>query len=59
MSIATAVFVLVFVTVLVISGWIIVWKEAKAKVAAQKIIEQMILPPEEQKHSGLFNAGLY
>jgi uncharacterized membrane protein YagU involved in acid resistance len=59
MAIATVVFVFVYVTILDICGWINVWQEAKVKVAAQKIIEQMILPPEEQKRARLFNSATY
>jgi uncharacterized membrane protein YagU involved in acid resistance len=59
MAIATVIFVFVYVTILDICGWINVWKEAKVKVAAQKILEQIILPPEEHKRTGLFNAAIY
>ena len=59
MAIAIVVFVFVFATILDVLGWINVWKEAKVKVAAQKILEQLILPPDEQKRAGLFNAAIY
>jgi hypothetical protein len=59
MAIAIVVFVVVFATILDVRGWINVWQEAKVKIAAQKILEQIILPPEEQKRAGLFNAALY
>ena len=59
MALATVVFVFVFVTILDICGWINVWKEAKVKVSAQKILDQTILPPDEQKRAALFNAALY
>jgi hypothetical protein len=58
MALATVIFVFVFVTILDFCGWINAWQEAKVKVAAQKILEQIILPPEEQKRAGLFNVAI-
>jgi hypothetical protein len=51
MAIATVVFVFVYATILDIYCWINVWKEAKVRVAAQKILEQ--------KRAELFNAVIY
>ena len=58
-AIGVFVFVFVFVAILDIHGWINVWKEARVKVAEQKILEQTILPAEGQKRTGLFNAAIY
>jgi hypothetical protein len=59
MAIATVVFVFVNVTILDICGWFKVWQEARVKVARQRILEQIILPPQEQKRAGSFNAAIY
>lgn len=53
MAIAVVVFVFVFATILDICAWINIWKEAKVRVTALKILDQIILPPEEQKRAGV------
>ena len=59
MAIATVVFVFIYVTILDICGWFKVWQEAKVRVARQRILERIILLPEKQKHTGLFNTAIY